>query len=132
VYNSRRVRQAVQDGSCEFIILLACVSVIGKAFLLALIYKGESYDLQDTWVNKVGEHDNTHFAASSNSYSNNTFGLKWVEQIFYYYIRYIARNRRSLSIVDGYSLYLNMAFLNKCNKLCILVLILPPYSTHRL
>ena len=44
-YDSRRVRQAVQDGSREFITLLACISVISKALLLALIYKGESYDL---------------------------------------------------------------------------------------
>ena len=45
VYDSRRVRQAVQDGSREFITLPACISAIGKALLLALIYKGKSYDL---------------------------------------------------------------------------------------
>jgi hypothetical protein len=65
-YDSRRVRQAVQDSSREFITLLACISAIGKALPLALIYKGESYDLQDTWVDEVGDQDITHFAASSN------------------------------------------------------------------
>ena len=34
--------------------------------------------------------------------------------------------------MDGHSSYVNIAFLNKCNELRILVLILPPHSTHRL
>jgi hypothetical protein len=131
-YNSGRVRQAVQDGSREFITLLACVSAIGKALPPALIYKGESYDLQDTWVDEVGEQDNANFAASSNGWSNDAFGLKWLEQIFHRYTRRIAGNRRRLLIVDGHSSHLNMAFLNKCDELRILVLILPPHSTHRL
>ena len=101
VYDSRRVRQAVQDGSREFITLLACISAISKALPPALIYKGESYDLQDTWVDEVGDQDHAHFAASSNGWSNDAFGLKWLEQIFYHYTRRTARNRRRLLIVDG-------------------------------
>ena len=34
--------------------------------------------------------------------------------------------------MDGHSSHVNMAFLNKYDELRILVLILPPHSTHRL
>ncbi len=34
--------------------------------------------------------------------------------------------------MDGHLSHVNMAFLNKCDELRILVLILPPHSTHRL
>jgi DDE superfamily endonuclease len=43
-----------------------------------------------------------------------------------------ARNRRRLLLVDGHSSYVNMAFLNKADKLKILLMVLPPHSTHRL
>ena len=46
-YKLGRVRQAIQDGNREFISLLACVSAIRKKIPATLLYKGESYDLQD-------------------------------------------------------------------------------------
>ena len=45
-----RIMGACQDGNCEFISLLACVSADGKSLPPALIYKGMSHDLQDSWV----------------------------------------------------------------------------------
>ena len=65
-YDSGRVRQAAQDGSREFITLLACVSAIGRALRPALIYKGDSFDLRDTWVDEVGVGDEAFFTSSSN------------------------------------------------------------------
>jgi hypothetical protein len=47
---SGRVRQLAQDGSREFIFLLASVSAAGRALPPALIYKGKSRKLLDTWV----------------------------------------------------------------------------------
>ena len=43
-----------------------------------------------------------------------------------------AGNRRRLLIMDGHSSQLNMAFINECDRLRILLTILPPHSTHRL
>ena len=45
-----RCRQSAQDGRREFITLLACVSVLGKTIPPTLLYKGQSGDLQSTWV----------------------------------------------------------------------------------
>jgi hypothetical protein len=44
-YKSGRVGKAAQDGSREFISLLACVSAISQRLPAALIYKGEGHDL---------------------------------------------------------------------------------------
>ena len=46
VFCSGRVPYACQDGSREFISLLACISATGEVLPPALIYKGEH--LQDT------------------------------------------------------------------------------------
>ena len=53
-------------------------------------------------------------------------------EIFDRYTRKKAGNRRRLLIVDGHSSHVNMRFIEKCDKLRILLLILPPHSTHRL
>ena len=43
-----------------------------------------------------------------------------------------AGNWRRLLIVDGHSSHLNMALINECDRLRILLTILPPHSTPRL
>ena len=40
-----RITKSKQDGSREFLSILACISAIGKWVLLLLVYKGESGDL---------------------------------------------------------------------------------------
>jgi hypothetical protein len=74
-YKLGRVRQAVHDRNREFITLLTCVSAIGKKIPATLLYKGESYDLRDTWVEDLEDSDDFFFSASSNGWSNDAFGL---------------------------------------------------------
>jgi len=81
-YKLGRVRQAAQDGSREFITLLACVFAIGRKIPATLLYKGELYDLRDTWVEDLEDLDDFFFGASSNGWSNDAFGLKWLTKVF--------------------------------------------------
>jgi len=131
-YKSGRIRQASQDGNREFISLLACVSAIGKKVPATLLYKGESYDLQDTWMEDLEDTDDFFFGASSNRWSNNAFGLQWLTKVFDPATRTTTRQGKRLLIVDGHLSHINMAFINKCWELRIILLILPPHSTHRL
>lgn len=131
-FESGRVRQKAQDGSREFISLLACVSAIGAFLPPTLIYKGEGFDLQTSWIEDLEDSDMAYFGSSSNGWSNDDFGLQWLVQVFDRHTRRLSGNRRRLLIVDGHSSHVNMRFLNKCDELRILVLILPPHSTHRL
>jgi hypothetical protein len=127
-----RILGVTQDGSREFITLLACISAIGKALPPALIYKGASHDLQSSWVEDVKEEDEVYFASTESGWSCDNLGLDWLVRVFERHTKEEAGNRRRLLLVDGHSSHVNMAFLNKADELKILVMILPPHSTHRL
>jgi DDE superfamily endonuclease len=131
-WKSGRVRQAAYDGSREFITLNACISAIGTRVPAALLYTGENYDLRHTWVEDLQDDDDFFFGASSNRWSNNDYGLYWLEQVFDPVTRPSSPRVKRLLIVDGHSSHINMAFILKYWDLRIVLLILPPYSTHRL
>jgi DDE superfamily endonuclease len=132
MYDSGRVTAAKQDGSREFISLLASICADGTALPPALIYKGASGDLQDSWLEDLNEKDQAFFASSANGWSSNAFGLAYLLQVFDPSTRAKAGRRRRLLIVDGHSSHVNLEFINTCDRLKILLLILPPHSTHRL
>jgi hypothetical protein len=131
-YDQFRIRAAKQDGSREFISLLATICADGTKVPPALIYQGVSGDLQDSWVDELTDKDEAFFASSKNGWSNNEFGLNYLKDIFDPYTRAKAGRGRRLLIVDGHSSHVNMAFIDMCDRLRILVMILPPHSTHRL
>ena len=131
-YEAGRITHASQDGSREFISLLACISAIGIALPPALIYKGDSGDIQSSWIEDWVPENLAHFAISANRWSCNTLGLYWLEAIFQRYTIAKAGRGRRLLIVDGHSSHVNMQFIEMCDKLRILLLILPPHTTHRL
>ena len=129
---SGRITHASQDRSREFLSLLACICTDGMALPPALIYKGDSGSFQDTWLEDWKLTEMAHFAVTPNGWSCDVLGLNWLVEIFDRYTKKKAGNRRRLLIVDGYSSHVNMWFIEKCDELCILLLILPPHSTHRL
>lgn len=129
---SGRITHASQDGSREFISLLACICADGSTLPPALIYQGESGTLQDSWIEDWTPQDQAHFAVSTNGWSCDALGLDWLENVFDRYTKQKAGNRRRLLLVDGHSSHVNMKFINLCDSLRILLMILPPHSTHRL
>lgn len=130
--DSGRITNASQDGSREFISLLACICADETALPPALIYKGDSGSLQNTWIEDWQQDEEAFFASSANGWSSDAFGINWLQRIFQRYTAKKAGNRRRLLLVDGHSSHVNMRFIDLCDQLRILVLILPPHSTHRL
>jgi DDE superfamily endonuclease len=131
-YKRGRIRNAQQDGSREFISLLACVCADGTATPPALIYQGASNDLQTTWLEDLKERDKAYFTASKNGWTNNELGLAWLRRFHEDTQHKSGRSRRRLLILDGHSSHVNMAFISLADSFRILILILPPHSTHRL
>jgi len=82
-----RIMGANQDGSHEFISLLACISADGKSLPPTLIYKGKSNDLQSSWVEDLKEEDEAYFAASKNGWSCDNLGLQWLERVFHHHTK---------------------------------------------
>ena len=129
---SGRITHACQDESREFISLFACIAADETALPSALIYQGEARVFQDTWLKDVGVGDDAFFATSSNGWSSDEMGRNWLKQVFHRCTVKKANNRRRLLLVDGHSSHVNMQFINLCDSLRILILILPPHTTHRL
>jgi hypothetical protein len=129
---SGKIMGASQDGSREFLSLLACICADGTKLPPLLIYKGESYDLLDTWVEDYNEGDDACFASSANGWSCDELGLQWLQKVFHPHTKDKAGNRRRLLIVDGHSSHVNMKFIEWADAQRIILLILPLHSTHRL
>jgi DDE superfamily endonuclease len=129
---SGRVTKSKQDGSREFISILACISAIGKWIPPLLIYKGDSGDLMSTWVDEVTTDSQAHFTTSSNGWSNNNIGLVWLQQVFERYTKPMRATQKRHLIVDGHSSHVNMAFIDWVDQHGIILLILPLHTTHRL
>lgn len=58
--------------------------------------------------------------------------MNWLESVFHRYTKDRAGRARRLLIVDSHSSHVNLQFIALCDKLRILLLVLPPHTTHRL
>ena len=70
---------ASQDGSHEFISLLACIVQMAQTSLL-LSYIKESHT---TWLQDFNEGDEAYFASTANGWSCNELGLQWLQKVFH-------------------------------------------------
>jgi hypothetical protein len=131
-YKTRRIIGASQDGSWEFLTLLACICADRTKLPPALIYQGDHADLLDTWVADFNKGDEAYFAATSNGWSCNSLRLQWLQKVFHLRTEKKAGNQRRLLIVDGHSSHVNLKFIKWADRHRILLIILPPHSTYRL
>ena len=133
LYESKEVRQAIQDGSREWISLIACICADGSAIEPALIYQAASGSLQSSWVEEINPEKHSAFITSSPSgWTNNEIGIAWLKQVFDRYTREKARRSYRLLILDGHGSHVTMDFIDYCDQNKILLAIFPPHSTHTL
>lgn len=130
-YQKGQITQFSQDGSREFISLLACACADGTTTPPALIYQGTSNDLQSSWVDDLQEGEEAYFTSSENGWTCNALGIAWLRKFHKDTVKK-ARNRRRLLIIDGHSSHINWEFITLADSLNILILIMPPHTTHRL
>ena len=130
---SKRTVRASQDGSREFITLIASICADGSHLTPTLIYQGASHDLQDTWLDDFDPvRDYTFFVSSENGQSYNLLGQNWLKNVFDPLIKEKAKRERRLLIVDGHSSHVNMRFIDYADINRIILAVLPPHLTHRL
>jgi hypothetical protein len=129
---SGRITCAMTDGNREFVTLIACICADGTYIPVALIYKGESHDLQDSWVDQIEDSDEAYFAASANGWTCDSLGLQWLQKVFNPATKAKAGRGWRLLIVDGHSSHVNMSFINWAYQNRIIVHILLAHTTHRL
>jgi hypothetical protein len=130
---NKRLKGASQDGSREFITLIAAICTDGTFLPPALIYQGKSHDLQDTWLDEFDTTDQAFFASSENGWSDDTIGLDWLRQVFDRTTKgKVGPRDQRLLLVDGHNSHVNLPFIEYADKNRILLAVLPPHSTHRL
>ena len=132
-YEKKEVRQARQDGSREWVSLLAAVCADGTALPPGIIFASKNSTIQSHWVADIeaGTHS-IHVASSPTGWTNNDIGLAWLEQVFDRYTKAKARRSYRLFIVDGHGSHLTQDFIDYCDQNRIILAVLPPYSTQTL
>jgi hypothetical protein len=134
-WERKEVTAALQDGSREWVTLLATVCADGTALPPGIIYQSDNSTLQAPWVAEIDTEKHNCFVSSSPSgWTNNELGLAWLEQVFERCTKQKARLGRDWRrlILDGHGSHLTFEFLEYGEAHRILVSVFPPHSTHTL
>jgi hypothetical protein len=126
------VRAPLQDGSREWISILACICADGTTLPPGLIYQSDSENVWSTWVEDINQNRPAFVTASSSGWTNNDIGLQWLIQVFDRETKAKARRSWRLLYVDGHGSHVTMDFLDYCVKNKIIVLRFPSHATHTL
>jgi hypothetical protein len=134
-WESKKVRASLQDGSQEWVTVVAAVCADGSTLPPALIYSSANSTLQGSWVAAIEATKHDGFVNSSpTGWTNNNIGLAWLEQVFDHKTKQKARLGRNwrFLILDGHGSHLSMDFLDYCQAHRILLAVFPPHSTQTL
>ena len=133
MWENGNVKEALQDGSREWITILACICADGSAIPPGVVYASANQSIQPSWVQDIepGKHQ-IHVTSSTPGWSNDDIGLAWLEQVFDRYTRRKARRQYRLLILDGHGSHLSTEFIEYCYSHRILLFVFPPHSTHSL
>jgi hypothetical protein len=75
-WKKKKVRASLQDGSCEWITLLATVCADSMVLQPGVIYQSTNSTIQSAWVDAINARKHEVFVTSSPSgWSNNDVGL---------------------------------------------------------
>jgi hypothetical protein len=132
LYEEGKIKAHIQDGSREWITLLACICADGSHLEPALIYQSASGSIQDTWLQAMRPEDRVYISSSPSGWTNNDIGLSWLKQVFDRSTKEKAGRSYRLLILDGHGSHLTMDFIEYCDRNRILLAIYPPHSTHTL
>jgi hypothetical protein len=130
---SGKLLAAGQDGSREWITVVATICGDGTALPPLLIYDSTSGSIQDSWVQDFdsNEHD-AWFTSSASGWTSDEIGFKWLEEFFDKKTREKARRQWRLLFVDGHGSHVTLELLECGQAHKILVAVYPTHSTHRL
>jgi hypothetical protein len=112
---------------------MACVGAGGDALPPSLIFQGMNGNIQSDWVQDIYlDKHQVFYTSASSGWSNNDVGLAWLEQVFDRHTKAKARRSWRMLTIDGHGSHVTLDFIEYCYQNKILLLILPPHSTHTL
>ena len=117
---------AKQDGNREWGTMIECIRVIGGDILLFFIYKGK-HIFRD--LAELISHSRATLACSENGWSNDEIGFEWLK---HFNKHTTSTGAYRLLILNRYGSHATFTFTNYARENKIVLLYLPPHTTHRL
>lgn len=116
-----------EPGRCEWVTVVECISADGSTIPPLVIFKGEN--LQTAWIAEEMDKD-WSWSCNTKGWTCNSIGEEWMSGCFEPSTRSKANGATRLLIADGHGSHVTAAFVRFCIDHNILVLLLPPHSSH--
>ena len=75
IWERNQVKDSLQDGSREWISVLACIGADGTALPPGIIFEAENGNIRSTWVEDINEEHQVFVGSSPFGWSNDNLGL---------------------------------------------------------
>lgn len=124
-----------EDGSRDWITLLATICADGSRGRAMLVYPSSASAVQDTWLSGVDPtQEEVIFTASPSGWTNDALALLWLEDFDKMSRAKMPADSRDyrLLIVDGHGSHVTLDFFEKCYQKRVILAVFPPHATHRL
>lgn len=127
LWSQKKVTAVLQDGSREWITILACVCADGSWIDPTIIFEG-NVGLRERWIQHLDVDKHQVFCSTTESgWSNNELAKAWVEQVFDRKTKGKAKRDYRLLLLDGHGSHVTPSFIDYCDSHRILIAIFPPH-----
>jgi hypothetical protein len=124
-----RTKHQAHPGRQEWVSMVECLCADGTNIPPLGIFKGKNV-LQNWIPNEV--LDKWFFSANTKGWTSNLHGLEWLKRVFEPSTRTKANGQYRLLICDGHDSHISGSFIAHCLQNRIILLILPPHTSHLL
>lgn len=122
--------RTIQPGNREWVTIIETVNSRGFAIAPLVIFEAVMY--QTAWYAQGILPLNWSIGVSENSWTNNEIGMYWLEHVFDKQTRDHTVGTHRLLILDGHGSHVTLEFDQYCLNHSIIVLCMPPHSSHLL
>jgi hypothetical protein len=131
MWDRGELQAALQDGSREWITILATICADGTALAPSLVYSSDASAVSLSWVRDIN-HQDVFVTGTKSGWSNNELGVAWLRDVFDRQTRSKAMHQWRLLVTDGHASHCSIEFIEYCHQHRILLAIFPPHATHTL
>ncbi|OCK78032.1 hypothetical protein K432DRAFT_406814 [Lepidopterella palustris CBS 459.81] len=91
-FDGAKTKHIVQDGSREWITILAAICADGTALAPSMIYQATTGNIQDTWITGYDQKSQICFFSSSESgWTNDKLGYEWLTTVYFFLEDYYSK-----------------------------------------
>jgi hypothetical protein len=122
--------RTTQPGNREWVTIVEAINARGFVIPALVIFEAVMH--QAAWYNDGILPSDWAIAVSENGWTNNEIGLYWLEHVFDKHTKDRAVGRYRLLVLDGHGSHITPEFDQYCLNHSIIVLCMPPHSSHLL